>query len=123
MDESPQREDVTEKLYPHCVPMDDDVIVMSPDERKRRLSRFARTPVYDQYGQPKLSSAIQAIDLLNKMDNVYTLQPVINQDNRAIYISVRSQESQELLDTVTGRLQEAMQFSTPDSVTVEDTRE
>ena len=119
MDESPQREDVTEKLYPHCVPMDDDVIVMSPDERKRRLSRFAREVSFDTNGQPKYTTAIQAIDLLNKMENVYTLQPVINQDNRAIYISVRSQESQDLLDTVTGRLQEAMQFSTLDNVTVE----
>jgi len=46
----------------------------------------------------KLHNPIQAIDLLNKMDKIYTDSPTVNVDNRKIEIHVNSEKGKELTE-------------------------
>jgi len=51
----------------------------------------------------KLHNPIQAIDLLNKMDKIYTDQPQVTIDNRQINFIIRSQdEANEVKDLLAG---------------------
>ena len=60
----------------------------------------------------KLHSPTQAIDLLNKMDKIYSDKQVAHQDNRAIYIIVTSEKAKELTENVSRRLLETPQSTT-----------
>ena len=48
----------------------------------------------------KLHSPTQAIDLLNKMDKIYSDNPVVNVDNRSLTVNVVSPEGKTLLEEV-----------------------
>ena len=51
----------------------------------------------------RLHSPTQAIDLLNKMDKIYTETPNVNIDNRTINIIVRDEEAAKLIDRIAER--------------------
>ena len=69
-------EDVTALIYPDIAPAieRDDIEPMTPEERKRRLSRFARENILSRQGNPHRMPAIQSIIELNKMDGSYAPQ-------------------------------------------------
>lgn len=48
----------------------------------------------------KLHNPMQAIDLLNKMDGVYSDQPPINIDNRQVHIHVESKKAKKLTERI-----------------------
>lgn len=91
-DVTPSREDITKKIYPGLTFEDEDLPVMDVDERKRRLSRFARETQYTPIGSPNRVSAIQSIQELNKMDKVYSDFPMGLQDNRTYNIIITGGE-------------------------------
>jgi len=103
---TPNRVDVTSRIYPGLTFEDDSLPVMDLDERKRRLSRFARENAYNKYGQPFRTSAIQAIQELNKVERVYTDYPGGLQDNRTynIYIAGGESEKRRLELLMAGKL-------------------
>lgn len=98
---TPTRIDITRKVYPELTFEGDDLPVMEIDERKRRLSRFAREDAYTPTGQPQRTSAIQAIQELNKVEKIYTDFPQGLTDNRTVNIYIaggeRDKENLELL--------------------------
>lgn len=49
----------------------------------------------------KLHNPLQAIDLLNKMDKIYTDGALVNIDNRKLEITVQSEKSRNLLTEIT----------------------
>jgi len=73
---SDEFEDVTALIYPDKLPLLErtDIEPMTPDERKRRLARFAREDIITPNGQPHRMPAIQSIIELNKMDGSYAPQ-------------------------------------------------
>lgn len=100
---TPSREDITAKLYPGLTFETDDLPVMTDEEIERRLSRFGRENVYDQFGQPKRSSAIQSIDILvRKRQGI----PSGLNDNRTIniYIAGGEQDKENLRLLLAGQL-------------------
>ena len=76
-------------------------------ERKQRLTEIVRENVRNDKGIPIRTYNIQAVAELNKMDGIYDTRTVVNNDNRSINISVRSEESQDLLNGLTKRLEPA----------------
>ncbi len=103
---TPSREDITAKLYPGLTFESDELPEMTVEEGKRRLSRFAREDIRDQFGHPKRASAIQSIDLLFKANKVYTDFPTGLQDNRQynIYIAGGEQDKANLRALLAGQL-------------------
>ena len=95
---TPNREDVTYKVYPGLTFEDPDLPVMDLEERKRRLSRFAREDVFDENGQARRSSAIQSIQELNKADKVYSDFPMGLTDNRTINIFIAGDDAKKKLE-------------------------
>jgi phage terminase small subunit len=73
----------------------EDETVMMVLERKRRLSEIARAKVRDKFQNP-----IQAIDVLNKMDKIYSEGAQVNIDNRKIEITVVSEKAKELVERI-----------------------
>lgn len=66
--------DITRELYPDLFfePEDtDNLLIMDIEERRKRLSRFAREYHTASDGRIIRTHNIQAIQELNKMDNVY----------------------------------------------------
>jgi len=49
----------------------------------------------------KLHDPMKAIDLLNKMDKIYSDGPQVNIDNRKLEIIVQSEKSRDLLTEIT----------------------
>ena len=76
----------------------EDATIMAVLERKQRLTEVAR----DKQGSP-----IQAIDLLNKMDKIYSDTGVTNQDNRVINIYVVDERTKELMGKIADRTRKA----------------
>ncbi len=98
---TPNREDITRKVYPGLTFEEEDLPLMDIEERKRRLSRFARENTFDQFGQHKRTAAIQAIQELNKVDKVYTDFPAGLQDNRTINIYIAGgQDAKDNLELI-----------------------
>lgn len=67
----------------------------------------------------KLHSPIQAIDLLNKMDKVYSDVPLVNIDNRQVNIYVSSEKAKELTEHADRRLLNAIQRQIEETASVE----
>ncbi len=98
---TPNREDITRKVYPGLTFEDEDLPLMDIEERKRRLSRFARENNYTLDGQHNRTSAIQAIQELNKVDKVYTDFPQGLNDNRTYNIYIAGgQEAKDNLELI-----------------------
>jgi len=77
------------------------------------LSEMTTTTKYDEQGngetlitRVKLHSPTQAIDLLNKMDKLYSDIGAGYQDNRTIIIQVTSEKAKDLTEKVNDRLLE-----------------
>jgi len=52
------------------------------------------------YTSVKLHDPMKAIDLLNKMDNIYSEGPTVNVDNRKIEIIVQSEKAKDLTERI-----------------------
>ena len=72
-------------------------VIMSVMKRKKRLSDIAEEDIVSK-GMPVRTWNLQAIDLLNKMDDVYRVTP--NQSQTIINIIVPDTETKNLLSNV-----------------------
>lgn len=72
-----------------------DDSIMSAQERRQRLSVIGRGQ-----GFIKPVQSIQAIDILNKMDRIYSEVAQVNIDNRKIEIIVVSERAKELTQAI-----------------------
>lgn len=70
--------------------------IMSVTERKERLTKLANEDIYSAKGTLLRSANIQSIDILNKMDKIYSDGSTVNVDNRKIEIIVSSERGKEL---------------------------
>jgi len=70
--------------------------IMNYQERQKVLTAIGRQRAF-----PKVQkSIISSIDTLNKMDKIYSDNPVVNVDNRSLTINVVSPEGKTLLEEV-----------------------
>lgn len=72
-----------------------DKSIATVNERKQILTDIARA---------KAKNAVHAVDIHNKMDNLYSEVSVYN-DNRSVNIIVRDKEVKELLEKINERVQ------------------
>ncbi len=74
----------------------EDATIAIVKERKQRLTVFVREDNYSKFGINRQGN-IQAIDLLNKMEKIYS-ENVVNVDNRTLNIIVNSEKAKELTE-------------------------
>jgi len=68
----PERVDVTRLIYPELsFETEETQPIMDVEERKRRLSRFARENILTPSGRPHRAQNVESIKELNKMDGAY----------------------------------------------------
>ena len=65
-----------------------DDSIMTVKERKQRLSEFGREDIRNDKGTLTRHGSIAAMDLLNKMDKIYSDGTTVNVDNRRVEITV-----------------------------------
>lgn len=71
--------------------------IMPINERKARLSQFAREEILSKHGQPIRTSNIQAIAELNRMDSIGTTQINVNIEDLKIAILNAKQDDSKLI--------------------------
>lgn len=72
--------------------------IMTVQERKERLSEIAAENVYSAKGTLMRTGNTQAIDLLNKMEHIYSDGAVVNIDNRKVEIIVGTEGAKILTE-------------------------
>jgi|TARA_Y100000310_G_scaffold309383_1_gene353413 hypothetical protein len=75
--------------------------VMPLLERKERLTQFAREDTITEKGVPLRSSNIKAIEALNKMEDIYQRQPIV-EGNKILNIIVSDEETGDIVREMMG---------------------
>ncbi len=87
----------------------DDACIADVVERKKRLTEFIREDLVTDKGLPDRDTNIKAIEVMNKMERIYSDAQPANNDNRVMNIFVVDAEAKDLIAQVKERTQKLIE--------------